>query len=143
MQCESCDRDLLESNFPDGTAKCTACQCFVSTRNNQRGRGYPLQMNRAEFVEEMGCASTRRCHYCGISEESFRNLRYRAPNGFCRRLGVDRIDSEAPYEAGNIVVSCLLCNRLKSNVFSYGEFVLIGALVAEILSNRGYDCQVP
>ena len=55
------------------------------------------------------------------------------------RLGLDRKDTAAPYRSGNVVVCCLVCNRLKSSTFTHAEMLELGRCVMRIWRGRGLD----
>ena len=59
------------------------------------------------------------------------------------RLGLDRIDSSGPYTVSNVVVCCLVCNRIKSSIFSHDEMRRIGRAIGEIWTARGLHAEVP
>jgi hypothetical protein len=69
------------------------------------------------------------CHYCGV-ERHLVTL-------FCHKLKIktpfmtiDRKDNDQGYLPDNCVSCCFVCNRTKSNFFSYEEMLEIGKIVA-------------
>lgn len=50
------------------------------------------------------------CHYCGNPLPETRS-------------GLDRKDNSVGYEIGNVTPCCTICNRMKSNLFTYEEFL--------------------
>lgn len=52
------------------------------------------------------------CHYCGSPPTNWTKL----ANHNIQYNGVDRVDNTRPYEIGNIVPCCKLCNAMKSNL---------------------------
>ena len=90
-----------------------------------------------------GSADLRRCFYCGISEPAYVSLRIPTPSGGPGlRLGLDRKDSDAPYREGNVVVCCLVCNRVKSSTFTHEEMIHLGRLIRDVWVARGLDAEV-
>ena len=67
------------------------------------------------------------CTYCGMTLDDFAfvsrvmNLHRKAT-----RLEIDRMNSELPYQSGNLVLACHICNYHKSNFFTHEEFLRIG-----------------
>jgi hypothetical protein len=96
------------------------------------------------MLEAFGAAASRRCYYCGISEAAYVELRVVTPSGKPGlRLGIDRTDSSAAYRAGNVVVCCLVCNRIKSSLFSHGEMQELGRTINMLWQARGIDAVLP
>lgn len=58
----------------------------------------------------------KRCAYCGVSESDTTSECLRG-----RQLTIDRIDSKKGYVLHNIVFACVVCNCVKSDVFSFSE----------------------
>lgn len=118
-------------------------RAYDVTRSNERGRGKPLRMTRKELLRAFGASATRRCFYCGISEAAYIGLRIPTPSGKPGlRLGLDRIDSAASYTPGNVVICCLVCNRVKSSTFSHREMVRLGRAIHESWVDRGLDARL-
>jgi len=64
------------------------------------------------------------CRYCGISLKEFLLIRHNL-FGIAQRtnvLTIDRLDSNIPYQRGNLGFACYLCNHCKGYVFSDTEF---------------------
>ena len=51
-------------------------------------------------------------------------------------ISIDRKDSYSGYNLNNIVISCMLCNLVKSKLFSYEEGLLLGKTVRRIRNDR-------
>jgi hypothetical protein len=97
-------------------------------------------MTREEILEAFGSTAQRRCYYCGISEPAYVSLAVKTQSGKPGlRLGLDRKDTAAPYRSGNVVVCCLVCNRLKSSTFTHAEMLELGRCVMRIWRGRGLD----
>lgn len=63
-----------------------------------------------------------KCHYCGLSDQASDNL-------YNQRLELDRVDSNQGYVDGNVVLACILCNRIKSNILNATETKRVGAIL--------------
>ncbi len=85
------------------------------------------------FEEFLTFVSIKDCHYCGAAVV----WQEYAPAGKSQ-LGynLDRKDNHKGYQVDNCVVCCKLCNRTKSNNFSYDEFKLLGDTIALIRQQR-------
>jgi len=84
-----------------------------------------LKISRDEFFAWLAHAQ-RQCHYCGVAEEQLGRLH--AALGLARRstrLEIDRRDNDRPYETGNLVLACYVCNAHKVDFFSESEFLEI------------------
>jgi hypothetical protein len=103
-----------------------------------------LELTRDELLAVFTTAAERRCFYCGISEAAYVSLLVPTPSGKPGlRLGLDRVDTGRPYVDGNVVVCCLVCNRLKSSTFAHTEMVEVGRTVNSIWRQRGLDADLP
>lgn len=93
-------------------------------RNNQR------VISRIKFVKWYKLQQ-KKCIYCGTKEnDSFK----------CwdsKRFQIDRKDNNEPYQIGNMVLACSICNFIKGNYFTYEEMLKIGEVIKEIRKNRG------
>jgi hypothetical protein len=96
-------------------------------------------MTRQEVLDVFADAASRRCFYCGIDEASYVRLRIPTPGGVGLRLGLDRVDSSASYTRDNVVVCCLVCNRVKSSTFSHEEMQSIGRAINANWVTRGLN----
>jgi hypothetical protein len=47
----------------------------------------------------------------------------------CNRLTVDRLDNNKGYENGNLALSCMRCNGVKSDYFTEEEMLKIGKII--------------
>ncbi len=85
----------------------------------------------------------RKCHYCGINEESIAQL-IASYKIYTKRITTRgrslEIERKQPNEAydntENLVWCCYWCNNAKSDEFTEEEFKPIGKLIGEILINR-------
>jgi len=109
-------------------------------KNNAKKEGHALSLSQPEFFAFYGGVDTRRCSYCGLSEAAFTSLGIKNPHGYTTQcLGLDRSDSGAGYDKSNVRLACLICNRIKSNLFSAAEMDVIGRAICEVWKSRGLD----
>ena len=67
------------------------------------------------------------CAYCGMTLDDFAFVsRVMNVQRKATRLEIDRMNSELPYQSGNLVLACRICNYHKSNFFTHEEFLRIG-----------------
>jgi len=95
-------------------------------------RGTPVELTYEEFVT---FTMQQQCHYCGqpVPWAPYGTVGGKFIN---RAYHLDRKDHTQPYRKDNCVVCCTICNRLRSNKFTYTEFVQIGKLLVEIYRDR-------
>ena len=77
------------------------------------------------FTEFKRYTSIHECHYCGAPLEWAKF--HLVKNG--SNYNLDRKDNRLGYTAQNCVVCCGTCNRVKSDVFTYEQFLVIGDLI--------------
>lgn len=81
-------------------------------------RGLPWELSESDCMAMF----TADCHYCGTPPGNFSRPTHGSTHGGCFYNGIDRVDSDCGYVAGNVVTSCFICNRAKS-VLGYRAFV--------------------
>lgn len=125
----------------DRTSGCTVCtryQSMVSNASRVRrdGSAPGVEITLREFAAWVQ-RSALRCTYCHIPEHliQFLDLRTQVDQPLSR-LGIDRIDGDAPYRTGNIVLCCFACNKAKSNTFGADEMAGIGSAIALVWAIR-------
>lgn len=99
---------LMRKKHPD-------TRSFISIKGGAKKRGIPLQISREDFCVWYN-TQPKVCHYCLIPEQLSQD-RDR------RRLTVDRMNNQLGYQLGNLVLACLKCNILKSDMFTYEEWM--------------------
>lgn len=146
VKCEGCGQlfecrhDCLKRKGRDLCPSCTHRKrpfesLYNSLYNDWRGTGVDLT-----YEEFLQFTAISRCHYCGsdIPWEPFGTVRGAYRN---RAYHLDRKDHTLPYSVSNCVVCCTTCNRMRSNKFSYQEFVLVGRVLARIYYKRHLNNQ--
>lgn len=103
---------------------------YSSYSSNAKARGYTFNLNHEEFLSLVESS----CHYCGIEPSNL--LTYKGESHLTN--GIDRVDNDLGYDAGNSVPCCSICNQAK-HTLSYDDFISwIGRLV-ECHKQRGND----
>ena len=93
-----------------------------------RQRGLPFTITAEEGMVLLAAP----CHYCGTPPSKV--FGRKGGYGECVYNGVDRVDNERGYEAGNVVSCCTDCNLAKGTMS--GEQYL--ALVLRVSRHQGW-----
>ena len=83
-----------------------------------------LLISKESFVDWY-ISEPKVCYYCGIPESYMTKYPRFFVGSVVRRLSIDRLDNEKPYQTGNIVLACRRCNGVKSDFFSPQEMRMI------------------
>jgi len=83
------------------------------------------------FEEFLDVIKVRDCHYCGeeLNYEEYSRV-WGKINSRAHQL--DRKDNNLGYSKENVVTCCWECNRLKSNRFTYEEFIQLSPILNKI-----------
>ena len=92
---------------------------FHTIFNLANRRNIPVNLTYEEYLE---FTRTTECHYC---KEVILWTPFNKLNGH----HLDRKDNALGYSKDNCVVCCGTCNRVKSDVFTYEQFLVIGDLI--------------
>lgn len=87
---------------------------YYSTQVGAIRRGYAFELSFSEYV----CIASLPCHYCGAEGTNTRTYR----NVTWRYNGIDRVDNDKGYIAGNCLPACFVCNHAKG-MMSYDDFL--------------------
>jgi len=136
FDCVSCGTEIKvrSDSLLRSSGKCMSCaqkkKPFESIYNGlfQDHRKTEVILSYEQFLE---FTKIDQCHYCGTYIPW---VPYGVDHGKykSRAYFLDRIDHFGPYSKENCVVCCTRCNKLRSNDFSYEEFLLIGKALREI-----------
>lgn len=125
--CRACGRDcvVLGQQLTKGQKSCgcvtSHLRPFESLYNRLlSGSSHPVILTYEEFEK---FTQVKECHYCGQS--LIWRERYAGRGGW----QLDRKDTAGIYSADNCVPCCKRCNRGKSDLFTYAEWVKIGKLI--------------
>ena len=55
------------------------------------------------------------------------------------KIDLDRKDNNLGYVKDNLCICCYLCNRTKSNFFTYDEMMVIGINIRKLMKKRHRD----
>jgi hypothetical protein len=102
---------------------------FISLKNSAIFRKLELGFTKEQFLlwysEEK---EKNTCYYCKrTKEECLKDYAYRV-----KRFTFERKDNSKGYVPGNIVLSCSICNEVKSDIFTEEQMLtVIGPLIAK------------
>lgn len=135
--CSDCGKEIRAqtSAFKRHSGKCMRCghlgepYLFIYNElKNHRNKKVPFTLTFEEFKSII---SDNNCHYCG--DELTYHLHSKVWNeNKSRAHQLDRKDNSRGYEVNNVVPCCWTCNRLKSDAFTYEEFLLLSPSLKEI-----------
>lgn len=140
FECSNCGIDIKSqsSQLKRHSGKCRSC--------SQKGRPYEFMLNELtracrkrknieinitydDFIETI---SSFKCHYC--NKDLILNKHTRSSNGenISRAYQLDRKDNNLGYTKENVVPCCWDCNRIKSDIYSYEDFMKLSPILKEI-----------
>jgi hypothetical protein len=103
----SCGCTKFYRKLPAGIAKQN--KILTAYQSGARKRGHVWDLSVFEFSDFV----SQDCHYCGCPPD--------CGNDEFRYNGLDRLDNNKGYYAGNVVPCCWTCNKAKGNL-PYDEF---------------------
>lgn len=86
-------------------------ELLASYRKSARSRGHGFDLSPDAFFELV----SSNCTYCGSPPNLFRKPNVSVNGGFTYS-GVDRVENDRGYVAGNVVSCCWVCNRAKGQM---------------------------
>ena len=93
-------------------------------------RGVPCSLTFEQFFKFTQIVE---CHYCGVQ------VQWTPRNGLKHKnwsINLDRKNNLKGYENNNVVVACVVCNRIKNNYFSYGDMMVLSPGLRQIQVQR-------
>ena len=94
---------------------------YLATKKRASEKGLDFNISFSYFQQ----LKLDDCHYCGTTNLLLAH--------YCEVMGLrtpwmtlDRTDNAKGYIPGNLVPACFVCNRIKSNFFTYEEMLDIG-----------------
>lgn len=139
---ENCNNTIRVQYSKEHNGKCRRCSQrkrpyeYILAELYQRykeKRNIEVTLTYEELVELI---SNPFCHYCNSKVEYSEYTRNNNKIPTTRAYQLDRKDNNKGYTLDNVVVCCWNCNRLKSNLFSYDEFLEIAVIMRKIMQNR-------
>ena len=141
FKCSNCNKEIKAqtSQLKIHSGKCQRCAqlkepyYFIYTElKNHRNKKVEFTLSFDEFKEIINKA---KCHYC--DEELIYNKHSRNwGKNLSRAHQLDRKNNLKGYTKENAVPCCWNCNRLKSNIYSYEEFLILSPVLKYIIKLR-------
>jgi len=95
---------------------------YTNLKTSSKKRDMPFLITREEFYRWYR-EKKQECEYCGLPDISIDQYCNRGRK--LRRFTIDRKDNSLPYTIENMCFSCWTCNRGKSDIFGYAEWMEI------------------
>ena len=144
FECTDCGDDIKSQNsqLKTHSGKCRKCTQrkkpyehilneLIFSCNNKRILNIDLNYN--EFIEII---KDSKCHYCDKELIFNPYTRDENSNYVSRAYQLDRKDNGLGYSVDNVVPCCWNCNRIKSDIYTYDEFLLLSPILKEIHKNK-------
>lgn len=88
-------------------------------KSGAKNKNIDFKLNKKEFKE----ITSSNCHYCGVEpsnnthkgKSNYKNESVLEYNDYVHN-GIDRIDSDLPYQKDNCVPCCKVCNKIKMDL---------------------------
>lgn len=142
FKCSECEGRIAAqaTSLKTHSGKCRRC--------TQLGRPYEFILNELKNHKRTDIEVTltyeqivniilnqKGCHYCGSELIYHEHSKVWNVNN-SRAHQLDRKDNNLAYAIDNVVPCCWECNRLKSDRFSYKEFMLLSPILKKIMEER-------
>ena len=141
FECSGCGKELnvQSSSLKTHSGKCMRCtqlkepyKYIYNELKLHKRRSTVVELTFEEFLEII---KERKCHYC---EEDLNYEEYSRVWGKTnsRAHQLDRKNNDLGYTKDNVVTCCWECNRLKSDRFTYEEFMQLSPILKKITNER-------
>lgn len=84
---------------------------YIRYKNSARYRNIPFELTK----HDLKALIDLHCHYCNNPPKQVYAY-CKGSHGYITYNGIDRINNDIGYVAGNIVPCCYVCNRMKGNM---------------------------
>ena len=139
-----CDCGNTAKVLAKDSSKTKSCGCILKEITGARYRKRPFEWlyNRIRkkqewdsltYEEFLELTHAKKCRYCG---DHIVWAPYRSYGVGLTGIKVDRKDPAKGYTKGNVVACCTRCNRGKSDLFSYEEWLEIGKCIKDMRERR-------
>lgn len=143
FNCVGCKEEIKAqaTQLKTHSGKCRRCSqkgrpyehILSELKHGNSKRGLDVSLTYVEFIKLI---SSDECHYCSSKVTFNEHTRDTNGNHVSRAYQLDRKDNNIGYTRDNCVVCCWECNRLKSDRFTYEEFMLLAPVMKEIMNSR-------
>ena len=144
--CLECNKELNVqiSAFKRHSGKCQRCSqlgepyfFIYNELKNHRNKKVEFNISFEDFKKII---ENNFCHYCSKELHYNKHSRQWGKN-LSRAHQLDRKNNSKGYILNNVVPCCWTCNRLKSNEFTYEEFLLLSPILKQIQLKRRCEIQ--
>jgi hypothetical protein len=141
FKCLECDNDITAQSHSLKThsGKCRRCVQlgipYLHIYNELKNHGNKKVEFNLTFEEFLEIIKEDKCHYCSSGIIFNKHSKFMS-KGLSRAYQLDRKDNYKGYTKDNLVVACWDCNRLKSDRFTYEEFMKFSPILQEIMKER-------
>lgn len=141
FKCLDCSNIISaqHSHLKTHSGKCRRCSQLgepyahiYNELKNHKNKKCSIDITFEEFIELI---STEECHYCNTNLIFNKHSKIYNKN-LSRAYQLDRKDNKLGYSKDNLVPCCWECNRLKSDIYSYEEFILIAESLKKVQKQR-------
>lgn len=141
FECLVCNSDIRAQihQLKTHSGKCMRCaqkKKPYSHIYNELLKSKQKQNVTITFEDFLELISSRKCHYCNTELHFNPHTRNKNGEHVSRAYQLDRKDNTLGYLKENLVACCWECNRMKSNVYSYEEFLKIGKVLSTIRNSK-------
>lgn len=104
------------------------------THNCLNKTNHHINLNYEDFIKII---TNSNCHYCNKELKFSKYTRDENSNYMSRAYQLDRKNNNLGYTKENVVPCCWKCNRIKSNIYTYEDFIKLSPILKEI--HNKYD----
>lgn len=104
---------------------------YKKLQQRQRKLKEPFLFFSSEELKEWLDKQELKCVYCSVGLTHWD----KRPE---TTITLDRIDNSRGYYLDNVLLACVSCNTMRSDVFSVDEMKLIGSVVGVVWKKRGF-----
>ena len=141
FKCKKCVNEISvrTSKFKEHSGLCISCSSkkepykhIYNELIRRRNFNYEVSITFEEFLDII---KEEKCHYC---DRELHYAKHSSDNNikFSKAHQLDRKDNTRGYEYNNLIPCCWECNRVKSDTFTYKEFIKLSPILKEIRLNR-------
>ena len=144
FECIDCGNDIKsqQSQLKTHSGKCRKC--------TQKKRPYEHILNELihsclnktnhfidlSYEDFVSIIENSNCHYCDKKLKFNEHTRDENSNYVSRAYQLDRKNNDLGYIKENVVPCCWNCNRMKSDIYSYEDFIKLSPILKEIHKNN-------
>lgn len=129
--CGCLRKEVAAAKSPSARRKAPFLALFNLLKRRVQKRGkVAFDLSFEDFVE---FTTDKKCCYC---DQEIVWIEHN-PHKHGSAYNLDRKDSQRGYTKTNCVVCCGSCNRIKSNIFSYEEMIVLGRTLQMLREQRG------